>query len=76
MALMFDVRPTCIYRYPCKRCTRQLAIADLGNVIKAIMCKKKVLISEVSLYIEKLATSTSLFIRLMLIKYFDNSIMQ
>jgi hypothetical protein len=34
MALMFDVRPTCIY-------TLQFVIADRGNVIKVVKRKKK-----------------------------------
>jgi hypothetical protein len=48
MVLMFDVKPTCIYRHLYQRYTLQCAIANRGNVtIKVVMRKKKKL-SELS----------------------------
>jgi hypothetical protein len=39
MALMFDVRPTYIYRHLCWRYTWQLAIADRDNVIIKVVVR-------------------------------------
>jgi hypothetical protein len=41
--MMFDVRPTCIYRHLCYLYTRKFAVADRGNaIIKVVMLQRKV----------------------------------